>query len=346
MDRALTTSAKLRIYRATTMLRALLKLSRLEARDVDAFLDSYILFDGDWSKENGKSESHIVDYYRVLNHLCALGNVEKMYIPPSLDERAGVTGNQTLFERKMCADIAAGSGDHVLDIGCGRGRVACHVAELSGARVTGLNIDQTQIDNAASFARMSGLAGRCEFVRGNLNDPLPFPDASFDGGYQIQAFTYARDRERVFAELFRVLKPGARFSFLDWVRLPAYDPSNPRHVELINKTRFVIGGVELPTPEEVYDPMSRVGFEVSFSGDLSVGGHQSSLIAGEDRYFHAARRVIHALVGVRILPRHFKQLFDRLVKDIDAFIESDTLALATTSYQIIACKPPRQFGDG
>jgi sterol 24-C-methyltransferase len=85
------------MHRLKTRLNALRRLYTLDQREIDAFMDSYRLFDGDWSNENGKREEQLIDYYRVLNHLCALGNVEKMYFPPLTDPSAGVTGNQILF---------------------------------------------------------------------------------------------------------------------------------------------------------------------------------------------------------------------------------------------------------
>ena len=59
-------------YRWKTRAQALHSLYTLEQREVDAFMDSYRLFDGDWSNENGKREEQIIDYYNVLNHLCSL----------------------------------------------------------------------------------------------------------------------------------------------------------------------------------------------------------------------------------------------------------------------------------
>lgn len=333
------TALNLDVYRIRTRLQALKSLYALPARDVEAFLDAYVLFDGDWRNQNGKREEHIVDYYRVLNQLCALGSVEKMYFPPLLDASAGVTGNQVLFERRMMQQIGARSGAAVLDIGCGRGRVACHVAAHSGAHVSGLNIDPSQLENARAFAASNGLADRCRFVRGSLNDPLPFPDESFDAGYEIQAFTYAKDKDEVFAEIFRVLRPGAKFSYLDWVVLPAYRPDDPVHADIMRRTRGVIGGVDAPTAEQVTGPLERAGFHVLSSGDASIGGHQSSLITGEDKYFNYLRKAIALAVQGRLLPRHFAVLFERLVKDADAFIAADQMGLATTSYQIVCEKP-------
>lgn len=322
-----------------TRARAFKALYTLEQREVDAFLASYSLFEGDWSHQNGKHEGQIVDYYHVLNYLCALGNVEKMYIPPYMDPKAGVLGNQILFEQKMMRDMGLGAGHRVLDVGCGRGRIAAHMATATGADVTGINIDASQVANATENAQKKGLSDRLRFVRGSMNDPLPFADAHFDAVYNVQAFTYAKDKPRVFAEVARVMKPGARFSFLDWVRLPGFDAQDPAHRTLLARTQKLIGAVDTPSPEELCDAMRSAGLRVVLSEDASIDGHQSQLIAAEDRYFNAAKKLIDGLVGTRVLPRHMGVLFDRFVKDGDAFIEMDRRGLATSSWQIVAEKP-------
>jgi sterol 24-C-methyltransferase len=327
------------LYRVKTRLRALLWLYTLDQRDIDAFMNAYILFDGDWSTNNGKREEHIVDYYKVLSHLCTLGNVEKMYIPPLLDPAAGVTGNQVLFERKMMRDIGVHAEARVLDIGCGRGRVASHVAAHTGARVTGLNIDPGQLDNARAFTNGNGLSRCCEFVLGTFNNPLPFPDGSFDAGYEIQAFTYAKDKDAVFAEVFRVMRPGAKFSYLDWVLLPAYDPKNPQHADLVNRTKPFIGAVDTVAAEEITGSMKKAGFEILLSENASIGGHQSALIMSERKYFGFLRKLVAIGVKSRLLPPHFPPLFNRLKKNADAFVAADQMGLATTSYQIVCQKP-------
>ena len=319
-------------------LRAFKAIYTLSPQEIDAFFAAYALFDGDWTHPNGKHEGQIVDWYHVLNELCALGNVEKMYIPPYVDPGAGVRGNQIAFERRMMQDIGVRAGSEVLDIGCGRGRIAAHVSTHTGALVTGLNIDAGQVRSARENAARLEIADRCRFVVGSFNSPLPFPDASFDAVYQVQAFTYAKDKPRLFREVARVMRPGARFSFLDWVRLPAFDANDPKHRSLLARTQAMIGAVDTPSPKELCYAMREGGLEIVRSGDASIGGHQSRLIAAEDRYFNMAKRFIDGLVRFRVLPRHMALLFDRLVKDADAFIEMDKRGLATSSWQIVARK--------
>ena len=51
----------------------------------------------------GFLQRKLVDYYGVLNHLCSLGHIEKMYIPPAIDLSKSVLANQALFEQR-CLD--------------------------------------------------------------------------------------------------------------------------------------------------------------------------------------------------------------------------------------------------
>jgi sterol 24-C-methyltransferase len=219
-------------------LRSFKTLYSLPPEKIDAFLGSYDIYDHDWVDEKqliekmGKDyyatiQKKLVDYYCVLNHLCAIGQVEKMYIPPAIDLSKSIIGNQALFEKRMSRDLGLVQGNRVLDIGCGRGRVANHVASTTGAQVTGMNIDLDQLESAKRFALGSGMEKQCQFQRADLNETLPFPDNSFDSIYEIQVvFSLAKDPEKVFKEIHRVLKPGGKFACLEWVRLKEYDPKN------------------------------------------------------------------------------------------------------------------------
>jgi sterol 24-C-methyltransferase len=328
----------LSVYRLQTAWRSLRHLYALPSDSLHAFLSSYALFEQDNVGDVRTSERQIRDYYSVLNHLCAVGQVEKMYIPPLLDVSLGIHGNQELFEKRMARDIGLVDGFRVLDVGCGRGRVVAHLSSLADARFTGINIDPVQLESAIRFAGEHGLADRCQFLEANFNDPLPFPDDSFDALFQIQVLTYARDKEALFREMFRVLRPGARLSFLDWVRLPAYDPADPHHASLLRRIKPLIGAVETPSPPELNASLERAGFEVVSSGDLSLGGHQAALIEQADVFYNRVRRLVDLLAAARLLPRHLVVLFERLTRDGDAFVEADRLGLTTSSHQTVARK--------
>eukprot|EP00971_Amphidinium_carterae_P097407 1927444-Amphidinium_carterae.1 len=84
-------------YRLYVTVESLIALIRLSQEDVDAYVDSYKLFEQD-AVRNEEDENRIRAYYRTISNLCALGPVEKMYIPPVYDVSRGVVGNQIMFE--------------------------------------------------------------------------------------------------------------------------------------------------------------------------------------------------------------------------------------------------------
>jgi len=335
--------------RSTTFWTSFKYLYNLSEREVDAFMDSYVIYNLDWANESEmvaalgpnyqqRVGSCLKAYYGVLNHLCALGDVEKMYIPPLMDKKATVLDNQLLYEESIAQHIALKPGDRVLDIGCGRGRVAAHIARVSGAHVTGLNIDPNQIEQARTFTAEQNLSN--SFREWDQNDlPLPFEDGHFDAFYEIQALSMCKDHGKLFKEIFRVLKPGARFSLLDWVSLEAYDPGNPEHADLMRRVKPLIGAIGTPTPAGLDAALKDAGFEIVRSDNASIDGLQAPLIDQVDIYFRTLRQAILGLVKLRMLPRHFKPLIDRLCLDGQAFVKMDQMRLATTSYRIVAMKP-------
>lgn len=335
--------------RVSTAWRSFRVLKNLKPEQVDNFLASYVIYSLDWNDEKLMEEklgpdyqkkvgAALADYYGVLNHLCALGELEKMYIPPALDLNTNITNNQILYEQSIAKELLLPENATVLELGCGRGRVAAHISRVTGARVTGLNIDGDQINSAKAYNDEQQLSNT--FIRMDFNDlPLPFADNSFDGFYQIQAFSLAKDHAKLCAELYRVLKPGARLSLLDWVSLDAYDAGNPDHQKLMARIKPLIGAVGTPTPKSMENALQKAGFRVLESNNPSIDGLQAPLIEKADGYFRAARVAILSGVRIGVLPPHFKTLFNRLTQDGDALVEADRARLITTSYHWLAAKP-------
>lgn len=196
-------------------------LFSLSREDIDACVAAYEYLQRGTSEIDGSNTDsrveteHVRRYYKVLQPLLAIADIEKMYIPPMIDGKLGLYGNQLLHEQQVVARL----GDDIrrpdarlLDIGCGAGRVAHYVARLTGASVSGFNIDADQVENAIAYANATGLGDRLDFARGDHHDPFAYPDDAFDAAYSFQAlwpFIKKDQLDGVSAEIFRVLKPGA-----------------------------------------------------------------------------------------------------------------------------------------
>jgi ubiquinone/menaquinone biosynthesis C-methylase UbiE len=101
------------------------------------------------------------------------------------------------------------AGDRVLDMGCGTGRFTVPMAE-HGADVTGLDISPSMLSQLEATARDRG--ARVSTCEGDMAD-LPFDDDRFDVVTSMLALMHipVEDRQQVFLEVARVLKPGGRF---------------------------------------------------------------------------------------------------------------------------------------
>jgi len=306
---------------------------------VQSFLASYSLFDQD--SVDQENEHKIADYYGILNYLCSIGDVEKMYMPPNMSSSDGIGRNQELFEEKVMRDLGLEAGYKLLELGCGRGRIMANVATKANVSVTGINIDPIQVQLGNDYAKKIGMSDRLQLIKHSFNNlPLPFPDRSFDALYQMQVLTYVEQGnfDPLFQELYRVLQPGSRLSFLDWVRFPKYNQQNSEHKELMDQVKPLLGAVYNPLPEEFVAALERSGFKIISSGVPGIDGLQYPMIEQAARFFFFLEYVLDFLVFFRILPNHLKVLFERLNKGVPAFIKGDKERLWTSVYHIVAQK--------
>lgn len=106
-------------------------------------------------------------------------------------------------------------GREVLDIGCGVGGADLVLAGECGAVVTGVDIEAGLI---ARCRRNASAAGLDIAYRQIEPGPLPFPDRSFDHVFTHAAIIHVPDKEAMFAEIHRVLRPGGWLLAYDWLK--------------------------------------------------------------------------------------------------------------------------------
>lgn len=122
-------------------------------------------------------------------------------------------------------------GEVVLDLGCGGGIDTLLSARAVGPRGTALGLDMTHemIQLAQDNAATMGVTNT-RFLEGVL-EAIPLPDASVDVVISNGVFNLTADKDCVFAEARRVLRPTGRLVVADMLLrgdLPAGVRDNPR----------------------------------------------------------------------------------------------------------------------
>lgn len=147
------------------------------------------------------------------------------------------TCNDTMLEQ---AGIAPGLS--VLDLGSGTGYPALLAAKEVGptGHVTGVDFSGEMLDAARRKAEALGL-GNIKFKECDVTD-LPFEDSSFDAVTSRFCLMFLPDLAKTLSEVFRVLKPGGRFSAAVWADVN-------RNPYISDPMKILREYVEMPPPD-------------------------------------------------------------------------------------------------
>lgn len=101
-------------------------------------------------------------------------------------------------------------GDSLLDIGCGDGSLVRRVAERF-QKVVALDVSPATLEVAARLMANHPERTRVRWQQVDVNEGLPFPDASFSAITCVSLLQYVFDPEALLAEIHRVLTPMGQF---------------------------------------------------------------------------------------------------------------------------------------
>lgn len=146
-------------------------------------------------------------------------------------------------------------GEVCVDLGSGRGHDVIRMAEAVGSegRAFGIDISERMITKARRNAAKLGI-DNAEFIMSEL-ESIPLDNDSADLLISNCTLNHAADKQRVWDEISRVLKPGGRFAVSDIYSLQPVPAEYARDPQAV--AECWAGAV---TKEEYFDHLSRAGF--------------------------------------------------------------------------------------
>jgi len=245
-------------------------------------------------------------------------------------------------------------GDHCLDAGCGVMGPARAIARFSGAKVTGLNLNDYQVHRCEILNAQTGIPDQLAVQLGDFTK-MPFPDNTFDKAYAIEAFCHAPKSEVVYEQLYNKVKPGGKIALYEWAMTDKYDPTSKEHQKIkfdIEKGNSIC---ELETTPVIDDAIRKVGFEVNEAVDLAKEAEnlgndvtwfatlQGGCSLAQMKHTLAGRQFTHWMVtlfeAIRVAPEGTVETHKILIQAAEGLVKGGELGIFTPMYLVVATKP-------
>jgi MPBQ/MSBQ methyltransferase len=171
-----------------------------------------------------------------------------------------VRGRQATAELGQNMGLKAGMA--VVDVGSGLGGPSRHLADTHGCMITGIDLTNDYCRAARLLAERVGLADRVCYRHGNALE-MPFEDGTFDAAYSQHMSMNVEDKEGLYREIARVLKPGGVFGLYDLLQGPGGAVFYPVPWARSPATSFMVA------PDVLEIALSVAGFSIERTRDVT-----------------------------------------------------------------------------
>ena len=294
------------------------------------------------------------EYYDLCSDFMVFGWSESLHFAP-LSPRESLEDSQARHQRLMITKLELREGMTVVDVGCGIGGPMRRVAREAGVRVVGVNNSEVQLEKARALNAEAGLDHMVDYLACSFMDMAAVADETFDRGYAIESTCHAPDKAGAFAEIYRVLKPGALLWGQEMCMTDEFDPGDKRHQAMKRDLMHGIALKDIATMGEVNRALETAGFQVIEAKDRAIDENSAitpwyqpmesrgKTLGSALRRIPLGRKAIMATSrlaeALRVFPKGSADVIGLLDRTANAYVAGGKAGIFTPLYCFLACKP-------
>jgi len=198
---------------------------------------------------SGELVDRILEALAAAGHDTANPTVEMLNL---IDQLHGGGFNSTKAQAEL---VGFAKESRVVDAGCGVGGSSRYLAHTYGCRIEAIDLTPEYVEAAERLNELCGLGDRITVRQGSVTD-LPYEDQSADIVWCQNVSMNVEDKPAMFAEAYRVLSPGGRYTISHAAQGPAGEPHYPLPWAMEPSYSH------LGTPEQVLGWLEDAGFRI------------------------------------------------------------------------------------
>lgn len=238
--------------------------SKIEASSNAYHTSNTRLADGSVKEQDSKM---VENYYNIVTDFYEYGWGQSFHFA---QRHANESFAESLVrhEQHLADVVGIKPTDNVIDVGCGVGGPARNIHKHTKANITGVTINEYQVQRATNHTRALKMQDRVFFRRMDFTK-LEFADNTFDRAYSIEATCHATSLVDVYREVARVLKPGGLFGSYEWLTTAKADMTLPAHQKIMRDIEYGSGLPPMHSYQDVEVAAKEAGLEIVFEEDLA-----------------------------------------------------------------------------